>query len=120
MWFKVGKVGYELGEIARLGAEGVRGSRSDAYLVIRPRAYLGGLIRDLPEEPEALFIRCRVILDEINELVYFRCRRSYGRRQHGIELAQVCEDAGEVKWEGVECVGIVCKEVERKNRRLRM
>lgn len=102
----------EVVEVRRLHAELVRRRRRDAYLVVRARAHLLRLLRNLAQQPEPLLARRRAALDELDELVDLGRQGGNGRREHGVELAEVSKDAGKVEWEGVEGLCIVCEEIE--------
>lgn len=73
-----------------------------------PRPHLARVLHDLAQEPEPLLVRRRALvfyhLDETDDLGRYR---GHGRREHGVELTQVCKDAGKVEREGVEGVCVL-------------
>ena len=92
-------------------------STRHADLVFPPELEPVGFVPNLGEEPKPIFWGGCPIFNHLCELVDFGGNESHGRREDGIELAEVGKVPGEVERERIKGMCVLGEESERVGRR---
>lgn len=103
---EAGDVDEEGGHVFVLGFEKVADLGGDADLVLAPELETLGLVGNLHEEPDALFLGGGVGFDHVDEPVDLRRQGVDRGGEDGVELAEVGELAGDIRGEGIENLGV--------------
>ena len=99
---EAGDVEEERGHVLVLDFEKVGDLGRDADLVLTAELEALGLVCDLHEEPDALFLGGRVGLDHVDEPVDLAGQGVDRGGEDGVELAEVCELPGDIGGERIE------------------
>lgn len=103
---EAGDVEQEGHHVFVLALEKVGHLGGDADLVLAAELETLGLVGDLHEEPDALFLGRGVRLDHVDEPVDLGIQGVDRGGEDGVELAEVGELAGDICGERVESLGV--------------